>query len=79
MAYIYAATVITRGFLPLSFSLSLYTVQLPVEGMAIPSMGSLVVSDQHSSWQCAYTLFSHLPLLKILFHFLTSACKKVRS
>ena len=45
---------------------------------ALPSVAALVVTEHYSSWQCAQMLFSHLPLLKILFNILTHSCKKVR-
>ena len=45
--------------------------------VSLPSAATLVVTEQYSAWQCTQMLFSHLPLLKILFNLLTHSCKKV--
>ena len=46
------------------------------EAAGLPSAATLDVTKQYSAWQCTQMVFSHLPLLKIIFNLLTHSCKK---
>ena len=54
-----------------------FHVQPLVSGGGLPSVATLVVTEPYSAWRATQMLFSHLPLLKILFNLLTHASKKV--
>ena len=76
--HISAEEVCTRFTLVRTYlSLSRSSTQPVSADTALPSVTSLVVTEHYSSWQCTQMLFSHLPLIKILFNILTHSCKKV--